>query len=196
MSRSRKVAPEEAVQAAMEAFWKHGYHELGTRQLEEETGITRFTLQTTYGGKKKLFLATLDRYLDIFEGQGLPPTDGSGLEGLAAWFEVRPQPIMMPEVASYGCLMLNSTVEFMQGDEEVNQRAERFFTFIRGGFKASLKSIQDSGQLPQDFDIEAKAELLLGSSIGLNIIIRSATNNAAGMDLANSVSAMIRGWAP
>ncbi|MBV1933634.1 MAG: TetR/AcrR family transcriptional regulator [Parvibaculaceae bacterium] len=61
MSRSRKVAPEEAVQAAMEAFWKHGYHELGTRQLEEETGITRFTLQTTYGGKKKLFLNALDR---------------------------------------------------------------------------------------------------------------------------------------
>lgn len=194
MSRSRKVAPEEAVQAAMEAFWKHGYHELGTRQLEEETGITRFTLQTSYGGKKKLFLAALDHYLDTLENQGLPPTDDSSLEKLALWFETRPQPILMPSVARYGCLMLNSTVEFMQEDEEVNQRAERFFTFVRGSFETSLQNIKDAGKLPNDFDIQAKAELLLGSSIGLNIIIRSATHNAAGFALAASVSSMIRSW--
>ena len=92
MARSRKVEPEAALQAAMTAFWQHGYCDLGTRQIEEETGITRFTLQTAYGGKMPLFLKTLDTYLDLFENFTKLDSAHGNLEVLATWFEARVDP--------------------------------------------------------------------------------------------------------
>lgn len=195
MSRSRKVEPEAAIQAAMALFWKHGYHDLGTRQIEEETGITRFTLQTTYGGKMPLFLKALDKYLDTFEIYSAPTmTDGS-LDAIAAWFETRRDPVMLPEVTCYGCLLLNSTVEFAGEDEEVNQRAGRFYDMVRSGFQRALVEVKETGGIRADFDVDEMAEVLLSAAIGLNIVIRASGKNAAGEDMANAIAALVRSWA-
>lgn len=70
----------------MARVWTHGFSSLGTRQIEEETGITRFTLQMTYGGKMKLFLTALDAYLDMFERSALLNTTDGGLGGIARFF--------------------------------------------------------------------------------------------------------------
>ncbi len=195
MSRLKKIDPEAAVQAAMALFWQHGYSGLGTRQLEEETGITRFTLQTSYGGKKSLFLKALDTYLDVFEAHLCPNMSDGEMEAIAVWFEQRIEPSNLPDAANYGCLLLNSTVEFAAEDGDVNLRAERFFNMMRGGFNAALSAAKDKGNLPPDFDIAAMAEVLLSGAIGLNIVIRAAAANSAGKNMAYSIASMVRGWA-
>ncbi len=194
MSRLKKIDPKAAVQAAMAMFWKHGYNGLGTRQLEEETGITRFTLQTSYGGKKSLFLSALDTYLDAFEIHLCPNMADGNLEPIAAWFETRVEPVMLADVACYGCLLLNSTVEFASEDKDINLRAERFFEMVRGGFKRALSAAKQQGNLSTEFDAEAMAEVLLSGAIGLNIVIRSAASNSAGKNMANSIASMVRSW--
>jgi len=194
MSRLKKIDPEAAVQAAMALFWQHGYHGLGTRQLEEETGITRFTLQTSYGGKKSLFLMALDKYLDLFENHVSPSMTDGKLDTIAAWFEKRSEPRMLANIACYGCFLLNSTVEFAAGDEDVNLRAERFFNIMRSGFYEALCAAKEKGNLPPDFDVATMAEVLLSGAIGLNIIIRAAASNSAGKDMANAIASMVRGW--
>lgn len=195
MARSRKVEPEVALQAAMTAFWQHGYCSLGTRQIEDETGITRFTLQTAYGGKMPLFLKTLDTYLDLFENfTKLDPVHGN-LEVLATWFEARVDPEIMPEPSCYGCLMLNTIVEFSAQNDEINQRVERYFAMLRNGFRAVLQAAKDNRTLPMDFDTEGKVEVLIGIALSLNIIIRAANHNLAGQHMATSTARMIREWA-
>lgn len=194
MSRAKKIDRAQAIPAAMALFWKHGYHTLGTRQIEDETGITRFTLQTSYGGKFSLFLSALDAYLDTFEAHAAPAmTDGS-LEEIAAWFEARSAPVEFEDVASYGCLMLNSTVEFLAENDEVNQRADRFYAMVRGGFHAALTAVKEKNNVDSEFNVIEMAEVLLGAAIGLNIVIRSAASNSAGNNMARSVAALVRGW--
>jgi len=192
MSRLKKIDTEAAVQAAMVLFWQHGYNGLGTRQLEEETGITRFTLQTSYGGKKSLFLMALDYYLDQFEAHVSPNmTDGS-LETIAGWFELRARPVMLANVTCYGCLLLNSTVEFAAQDDDVNLRAERFFNIMRSGFHSALNAVKEKGNLSPSFDVSEMAEVLLSGAIGLNIVIRAAASNSAGENMGTSIANMVR----
>ena len=83
MARTRNIEEEPALAAAVAAFWQHGYGVLGTRQLEAETGITRFTLQKSYGGKMALFGKALDAYLDQMESDLMPLMADGTLEGLA-----------------------------------------------------------------------------------------------------------------
>jgi len=194
MSRTKNIDAEQAIPAAMALFWKHGYHTLGTRQIEEETGITRFTLQTFYGGKFSLFLSTLDAYLDAFEMHAAPTMTDGNLDTIAAWFETRAEPAMFERIACYGCLMLNSTVEFLAENDEVNQRAERFYTMVRDGFRNALTAVKNENYLDADFNIDEMSEVLLGATIGVNIVIRSAASNAAGKNMGRSVASLVRGW--
>lgn len=194
MARSRKVEAATGVNSAMSLFWRDGFHNSGTRQIEEETGITRFLLQTTYGGKMKLFLTALDAYLDYFENMALLGQPNDDLESIAVFFETRGNADLMPKAACHGCFMLNSMIEFSRNNTEINQRADRYFDMLRAGFRAALRRSQDDGTLGAVFDIEQKIEVLLSSALGLNVAIRANDNPEAGAHMAASIAALIREW--
>jgi TetR/AcrR family transcriptional repressor of nem operon len=194
MSRSRKVEPEAAVNAAVAMFWKHGYCNLGTRQLEEETGITRFTLQTTYGGKMSLFLVALDAYLDAFEGSRMAAAAAEDIEGIASFFEIRAQGADMQEMSCLGCLMLNSMIEFSAQNPEVNRRAERYASLLRGCFTTALKTALKRGALGPEVDIDARVDVLFAATLGLNAVMRSTQGSIVVNELAKSIAGLVRGW--
>lgn len=194
MARQRKTDPEAALQAAMVLFWEHGYGDLGTRQIEEETGITRFTLQTSYGGKMSLFLEALDAYLDAVEIHISPNMTDGELETIAAWFEMRVAPPVFADVTRYGCFMLNSSVEFFGENSFVNARTERFYKMFRGGLYKALVAVKAKGGVAPDFDEEAMAEMLYGAAIGVNVVIRAAGANEAGGPMAKAVAQLVRSW--
>jgi TetR/AcrR family transcriptional repressor of nem operon len=194
LSRLKKIEPQEAEQAAMLLFWEHGYHNTSTRQIEEETGLTRFSLQTYYGGKMNLFLKALDLYLDSFEEFVSPSMHDGQLETIAIWFEQRTNPAMFAQAACFGCLLLNSTVEFSADNTQVNKRAARFFAMVGSGFQSALHAAKSAGNLPKDFDCSTNAQVLLASAVSLNIVIRSAGDNRTGKPMANAAATLVRGW--
>jgi len=179
-------------------FWKHGFSQLGTRQIEAETGLTRFTLQTDYGGKKPLFLKALDSYLDRLSNGFLPRVTSHDLEPLAQWFENRVSPEMLSGPGRYGCLMLNTIAEFRGRDKEINQRAERYFNELDGCFRAALCNARKHGALGPAFDVDAGAAMLMGVAVSLNALVLAAhdntADNAAGRRVAAATVQMIRQW--
>lgn len=194
MARPRKQNREEALSEAMVLFWETGFCRLSTRDIEERSRITRFTLQTSFGGKEALFLAALDTYLDLFEAQMAPKMTDGRLETLAAWFAALGRGDALPGPPGYGCLMINTIVEFADRDAEVSQRAERFFAMMRGGFSNALLAAQEHSTLPRAADANLKAELLLGSAIGIMVLTRSAGSRTGAQALAKATAAQIRDW--
>jgi len=195
MARKRKTDADSAVPAAMMAFWKSGFHALGTRQLEDETGITRFSLQTSYGGKKHLFLIALDTYIDLLESHLLQQMHTGTLEGLARFFEHRPIPQDMTHMTCNGCLMVNSIVEFPRDDTSVNARAERFFDLLRGSFRSALKDLQTRQQIRCDLDPQVLAELLVSLTLSINLGNKSAAANTNLPAQTAAIGSLIRSWA-
>lgn len=193
MARSRKMDPEEALIAAISVFWKHGYAAVGTRQIEDEAGITRFTLQTTYGGKLALFLMALDRYLDMFEGFA-PPTDPDTLDSVADWFQFLVNPPMMEDCMAHGCLLLNALIEFGDTEPEVNKRAARYFGMMGGRFAQGLQRLVEKQVLPPEFDVAHAAALLQNAALGMNVLIRAENSSEAARTTAEAYRAMIQCW--
>ena len=194
MSRAKKVDPEAALMAALLLFWKEGYHGLGTRQLEQETGLTRFTLQTSYGGKKALFLLALDHYLDLFESHLAAPMQTGRLDDIAAWLQHVPVPEQVRPALCNGCLMINSILEFPRDDADVNLRAERYFDLIRGAFQTALHAARNQGELAEDFDCSMGAQMLFAFAVTRNITNKSAAPNAAPHAVAQAAAALIDSW--
>src|SRR5438067_12684890 len=62
MPRTKAFYPAEALDRAMELFWRDGYAATGLDRLVRRTGASRYGLYTTFGGKRDLYLASLERY--------------------------------------------------------------------------------------------------------------------------------------
>src|SRR2546430_6622905 len=60
--RTKAFHPAEALDRAMELFWRDGYAATGLDRLVRRTGASRYGLYTTFGGKRDLYLASLERY--------------------------------------------------------------------------------------------------------------------------------------
>ena len=62
MARPKTFDPDAAATEAMETFWERGYAATSVNDLLAEMGLNRGSLYDTFGDKKQLFLAALDKY--------------------------------------------------------------------------------------------------------------------------------------
>jgi len=63
MARHREFDTDQAIQEAVNTFWAQGYNATSMRGLATSTGVLTGSLHAAFGGKKELFLAALDRYI-------------------------------------------------------------------------------------------------------------------------------------
>lgn len=194
MPRQRKIEPEAAVKATQALFWEYGYARLGTRNIEEKTGLTRFMLQTAHGGKRSLFLQVIDDYLDFVEKSFLPDVKVDSFQQLADWFESISDPDCLPDIFCNGCLMLNSIVEFNGTDPEFNQRTNRFLAMVRERFGTILRAAKLNSTSSIELDEDSKVEILMGLMFSMAVVIRASNSVIAARPLGKAASAMIRDW--
>ena len=65
MARPKEFDIDQVLDRATELFWTKGYEETSMRDLEEGLGVGRQSLYSTFGDKRDLFLAALDRYASL-----------------------------------------------------------------------------------------------------------------------------------
>ena len=62
--RPREFDADEALDRALEVFWRKGYEGASLSELTEAMGINRPSLYAAFGNKEELFRKALDRYAD------------------------------------------------------------------------------------------------------------------------------------
>src|SRR6478752_7045260 len=62
--RPREFDPDEALERALELFWRQGYEGTSLGELTAAMGINRPSLYAAFGNKESLFRKALDRYTD------------------------------------------------------------------------------------------------------------------------------------
>ena len=194
MARKRKTDHDSAVAAALNLFWKRGYDGASTREIEKMTGLTRFTLQTTYGGKEGFFLDTLDAYLDHAEAHHFPDPETFDLEALAVWFEQLVEPDRIPDIDESGCLAFNSISEFERGNVDINERIQRYLNSFESRVLEILRNESERGNLLNGIGVEQLAHILVDLLLGIHAVIKSRSDNALPMVHAKSVAELIRSW--
>lgn len=194
MARKRKADHDSAVAGALALFWQRGYQRASTRELEERTGLTRFTLQTAYGGKEKFFLETLDAYLDNAEAQHFPNPATFSIDDLAVWFEDIASAEKMPRIEDAGCLAFNSISQFDRSDIEINARIERYMDGLESRFAEILERAEQCGELRLPQSPSGTAKILIGLLLGLHSIMRARTVDSFPQDYAAAAAELIRSW--
>jgi TetR/AcrR family transcriptional repressor of nem operon len=169
--RPREFDPARAVEQAKALFWERGYEATSVDDLLDRLGIKRGSLYAAFGDKRSLFLQALGRYvadgdqaLAGLEGDGpvvprlraaligaLRPGDGSPLRG---------------------CLVGNTAVELVPGDDDATALVRRGLAAAEEGFRAALSRAHATGELPPG-DAAAQARMLLVLVQGLHVVAKA-----------------------
>lgn len=174
MARTKEFDPEEALEAAMELFWRRGYEATSMRSLLEGMGVGRGSFYDTYGDKRALFLAALDRFeknrttwaLEVLETSpspvaGIEEVFGRTLESLVGYEPRR------------GCLLANSAVELAPHDPEVAAHISGYVRRLEGAFEDALERARKMGEIPKGSNPKALARFLVTSLHGLRVMARA-----------------------
>ncbi len=165
---------DEALCAAMEAFWAHGYEATSMQDLVEAMGVNRGSIYDTFGDKRQLFLKALKRY-DKVERKAFLSALRQGrspAQTLRALFDT-----LVREAAGDtpgdGCFLVNTALDVAPHDTEVAAIVARGFEAIEVYFRDLVREGQALGEFNADVRPVEAARLLLAALIGMRVMSRS-----------------------
>ena len=179
MPRTKDFEPAEALDRALEQFWRNGYRDTGLDDLVRGTRASRYGLYATFGGKRDLFLGALERYSQAV----MDPMIGALEKPRASAPEIRGFfDRVLGLIRRYpdrrGCLMCNAAFELGPVDSAAARRVWRHFDRVRRLLARALVNARRDGTLSRDVAAPANADHLLGVAAGAFFLAR------AGMPLA------------
>lgn len=174
MARIREFDPLQALDKAMELFWRKGFSDTSIRDLVTHTGVAHAGLYSEFGGKESLFSAALQRYFDtvlmkLIRGLETPE---AGVVDVKRFFERWATEVRKGTFRD-GCFLCNSVIEFGGKTGEVRQLTESCLIRIRDGFDTALQRSKMNGDLADDLDPAEVAGFLLEMFLGAAVLLRS-----------------------
>ncbi len=181
----RQFDEEDAIEKALELFWKKGLSETSMQDLAEATGVQRGSLYNAYGTKDALFLRAYAAYADSFLKQARFALDAPTLQkSLSRLFDFIIDSALTGEPAR-GCLTTKAALE-----------GESIGDSIRASLQHLLDSLEDMVRRRLSIPDEAcmlalpakqSAALVVAHTRGIVVIERVYGDRARMRATANSL---------
>lgn len=184
---------EKARQAALTVFWTRGYENTSMPDLLEAMGIQRGSFYDTFKSKHHALMDALHGYDSVRRRTFLSANCAgkSPLQVIGSLFSA-----VAAEAASEsgrrGCFLVNCALELAPRDPAVAAVVNRAFDETRAFFSAMIKEGQQSGEIPCRIDPEGVAQALLGLLLGMRVLARAGTEQAAVEAIAEQAQALMR----
>ena len=147
--------------------------------IVKATGVSRYGLYGTFGNKRELFEAALERYAERMGKQSflrlLEPE--ATLDHIRAIFRERVED-MCDQGQSKGCLFIHTAQELAPQDHEIKDVLQKFMRRIAKAFAVGLESAQEQGEIRADVDVKAAGEMLTSTMFGLAVLGRTGFDKA------------------
>lgn len=171
MPRQKGYTEADVIEKAVTVFWKHGYKSTSIRELEKEMGINQFSIYSSFGNKKGVFLKALAAYrlqvkeiflADLIKSEGKLEDIRSFLKGFVLSVQSGRTP--------HGCLMANTAMDMGSTDREVKVQLKLFFELLTEVFSEVLVKAKNNKELSSNANIKRYANYLVGCTEGLAVI--------------------------
>ncbi|MEE8586740.1 MAG: TetR/AcrR family transcriptional regulator [Acidobacteriota bacterium] len=188
MARPREFDPQEALNHALQIFWRKGYASTSLRDLTRAMGLSKSRLYDTYGDKRQLLLATLKRYNDlVIEPMAVElESDRPGRAEIERIFQDLIAGTQSDE-ARRGCFLTNCAAELAPHDSDASQAVRDGFARLESAFDQAIQRAQVEGDIPAGKDSRKLARFLVSSLNGMRIVAKANTDRKLLQDVADAV---------
>ena len=174
MPRPKAFDPDQAIDSAMRAFWKSGYASTSVSDLTAAMRINKFSLYSTFGDKRAVFVASLDHYSseivsDLLSGLESPK---AGLAEIRSYFEQIVSGATHRQECT-GCLMSNTAVELAPEDPEIRRKVRKHLNRLLRAFNSALDNAVHCGELRPSASTDLLARHLVAASQSIALTART-----------------------
>ncbi len=187
MARPKEFIPDEALDKAMHVFWHKGYEATSMEDLLEAMDLNRGSLYDTFGDKRELFIACMDRYCVGMVAHRLSTLDqpGPALESLRKFF-LAMLDTALSDPTRKGCLVANTAMELAPHETEIGKRVARALTEVEEAYFKVLVRAKKQGELKKGQDPRALARYLTGMMQGVVVMYKAGMPAATLKDVVET----------
>jgi len=159
--RPRAYDPDRALVRATESFWRGGFAGTSLDDLSAATGMNRPSLYGAFGDKRDLYLAALDRYVEVARAD-MAEALSDDLPLAAALGRVYSRALDLyfanPD-APLGCFLIGTAATEAARDATVRARLGSGLRELTRAFERRVRSARSKGELGPDADPRVLADL-------------------------------------
>lgn len=169
--RPTAFAREDAVDAAMNLFWKKGFSAVSTKDLADAMDIQRSSFYNSFGSREAVFMEALSRYaaqapdtpLDSVQpGQAVLPVFVSVLRNVCH--------VRATDAEARGCMVCNGIAELVGVEDTVGPLLEIAIKKRTAVIAQLLRQAVRQGEMTLSSRADTAAEVFVAFLIGLNTV--------------------------
>ena len=189
VGRPRSFDEEEVLAAVMDVFWRKGYEATTMADILAATGLHKGSIYQTFGDKHTLFVRALRSYVDNMRSAMTDLLAGadSAVEGLRAGMYHHIALGARKGGGNFGCMALNSLVEFAQHDPEVLQVLGNAYAMRMKLITATVARAQAQGDLRSDWPAERIANLIAAGEAGIVVELKGMLDETGAQRMVDDL---------
>lgn len=192
MPRVKLFDEQKVLESAMELFWKKGFHDTSIDDLVKHLGVNRGSLYSTYGGKKALFVRTVQYYraLNTDRVKVFLSAEKDTKKGLRKLFKQSIQASVC-DTDRKGCFVVNTATELTPGDPDIIKLIKDNEKAFEGIFYKYLKQGEQNGDFAPGKNLKAIAHLIFMIHSGLKVVAKVNTNEKQLMQSVDAALSLL-----
>lgn len=160
MGRPRNFCPDEALNRALEVFWRKGYEGASINDLTEAMGINKPSLYAAFGNKEDLFRKALERYTQEKVAYLNDATDAPTARAVAERLLFGAVDMLTDPGHPVGCLVTKGAMTCGDEAQSIKEKIAHIHTNYETRMHARLERAKQDGELPADADVAHLTQFL------------------------------------
>ncbi|QWA10521.1 TetR/AcrR family transcriptional regulator [Sodalis ligni] len=191
--RPKQFDRDDALDKALELFWRHGYEATSLADLVEATGAKAPTLYGEFGNKEGLFRAAAERYMTKFaeRGRALLTNPNCTVSEATEDFMRDTAALYTDKNLPSGCFLICTSAALSSQSDDVAQMLRARHHFQENMLADFLRARQAKGDISPTADIATLAKYLMCIMQGMAV---QARDGATQEELDNIVSTLMAVW--
>lgn len=189
MKRARPYDRDTALDAALNLFWKTGYHATSLKDLEAELKMKPGSIYAAFSSKKALFLAALERYYLQNQSalRSMVEEVESPLKGLADHLRRLGQS-RDGETECRACMLTKTLLDTTSSEPAIAEQARLYLDQLKAEFAAIFDLAKSAGEIPPDANSDRLARRFQSDVMALKIESHRGTDQAERAVLAEEMA--------
>jgi len=169
MARKKNFDPDKVLKLAVDVFWERGYSNTSMTDLVTHLGINKFSIYSTFGDKKNLYVMALTYYINNNTLPALQRLTASD-SGISDVEEFLKNFVELQYEQVNGCFVQNAILELSLIDTQVSEEGRRLYSLIIDAFVYALQNAQSKGEISHSEDVENISHFLLLQLQGIRVL--------------------------
>lgn len=190
--RPKSFNDNEALERAMNLFWRYGYDATSLDALVGAMEIPRQSLYRTFGDKRGLFIRAIELYATRMN-QSVTQVllaDGLAIDNINQVFQLWHERLTSTD--KQGCMMQNTYSQSILADEDVSALVMTHQKRIPQALEKALKIGQQQGNINKSIDARAVSRTITSSINGLFALSRTNLPSEFTKDVINTFRSLIQ----